>query len=62
MRYDRSQPLRVTMEIGTLGYKRTEIVRNWVPGQEFWVDPDTISVIFEIFPKSYKKMVQNLTF
>lgn len=55
-------PLKVIIEVGTLGFKRTEILRDWRVGQQIWVDPEAVSVIFEIFPKSCKKMVPKSTF
>lgn len=55
-------PLKVIIEVGTLGFKRTEIMKEWRAGQQIWVDPEAVSVIFEIFPKSCKKMVPKSTF
>lgn len=38
--------LRVIIKIGTLGFTRTEILRNWEPGGNTYVDPDYTAVEF----------------
>jgi hypothetical protein len=38
--------LRVIIKVGTLGFTRTEILRNWEPGGNTYVDPDYTSVEF----------------
>ena len=38
--------LRVIIKVGTLGFTRTEILRNWEPGVNTYVDSDYTSVEF----------------
>lgn len=38
--------LRVIIKVGTLGFTRTEILRNWEPGGNTYVDPDYTAVEF----------------
>lgn len=40
--------LRITIKVGRQGFTRTETLKakNWKPKQEFYVDPDAISVSF----------------
>ncbi len=39
--------LRVTINIGKLGFSRTEVLKNWEVGDPVYVDNEATSVVFE---------------
>lgn len=40
--------LRVTMTVGTNGFKRSDIYKVWAPNQTIYVDPETTMLEYSV--------------
>lgn len=55
--------LKVTISIGTLGFQRTEYLKQneWKPGGVFYVDQETTYINFEVSNNSTLKLRRHLS-
>lgn len=58
----RGGALKATLLIGTLGFQRSEFLKEdqWRPGGVLYVDPETTSVVFEVSNKPTLKLKRSM--